>query len=271
MDGTFHEFEHAGWSDAATCAGYHRAFRAITLQSIPALLDAAGVGRGDQVLDVCCGAGYAAGLAAERGAAVVGVDFSPEQISLAGRQYPEIRFRQSDAVAMPFEAESFDCIVNSFGMCHFEDPDAAIAEAFRLLRPGGRFAFSVYADPSHARGFGLIYQAIGEHGTMDVGLPAGPNFFLFSDPHECDARLSKAGFAEIATTIVPQIWTVASADELLTAIMDGTVRASATLREQSDAVRATIGEAIDNGLEDYRQGSRYAVPMPAAITSAMRL
>ena len=270
MAESFRDFELGGWSDELTCAEYHRNFGQITIQSVPALLDAAAVGGGSRVLDVCCGAGYAAGLAAERGAFAVGVDFAQSQVEIARRQYPNVVFEQGDATSLRFESGSFDCVINSIGMPHFEDPDSALAEAFRVLRPKGRFAFSVYADPAQAVGFGLIYSAVAAHGTMDIGLPPGPNFFLFSDKDESARRLSAAGFMEVDAATVPQTWRLRSVDEMFSAVMEGSVRASATLRGQTGMALTKIKESVASGLSEYQVDSGYDVPMPAVVVSAAR-
>jgi ubiquinone/menaquinone biosynthesis C-methylase UbiE len=97
-----------------------------------ALLDAAAVSKGSRVLDVCTGAGYGAGLAVERGARATGIDFSAAQVKLARGHYPAATFQEGDGTALPFPDETFDSVVNSIGIPHFSDPDAAIREAFRL-------------------------------------------------------------------------------------------------------------------------------------------
>src|SRR3954467_7007125 len=101
-DDAFAAFEHAGW-ESGRASPYHRGLGAVTSRPLPVLLDAAAVGPGSSVLDVATGPGYAAALAAERGADVVGVDFSSEMIALAAKLHPEIDFRQADANALPFE------------------------------------------------------------------------------------------------------------------------------------------------------------------------
>ncbi|WOS66101.1 class I SAM-dependent methyltransferase [Sinorhizobium fredii] len=70
----FREFEHTGWE--AVSKGYEQHFARLTRQTVPALLDAARIAKGMRVLDVCTGPGMLARAAAERGAQVVGLDFS---------------------------------------------------------------------------------------------------------------------------------------------------------------------------------------------------
>ena len=267
---SFQDFEHAGWSNGAVCSDYDRHFGAITIQSVPVLLDSARVVEGARMLDVCCGAGYAAGLAAERGADAIGIDFSQAQVNLAAERYPRVEFRQGDATSLEFDDKSFDCVVNGIGIPHFEDPDAAVKEAFRVLRRGGRFAFSVYAQPDEAVGFGMIYAAVQAHGTMDIGLPSGPNFFLFSDTAESERRLTIAGFQGIEFNTVAQTWCLSSPDELFAAVMNGSVRAAATLRGQEEGALERIKAAVELALAEYWAGDEYRIPMPALVASAVR-
>jgi len=61
-----------------------------------------------------------------------------------------------------------------------------VSEALRVLRPGGGYAFTVWAKPEEAVGFGIILDAVRKHGNPDVPLPPGPPIFRFSDASECD-------------------------------------------------------------------------------------
>src|SRR5579863_8559069 len=90
----FRTFEQSGWQRAA--GGYGDAFGGLTIQTIPALLRAAGVQPGTRLLDVASGPGYVAAAAEQAGAAAVGVDFSLEMVGLASRLYPGLRFREGD-------------------------------------------------------------------------------------------------------------------------------------------------------------------------------
>ena len=91
---SFRDFEHQGWSSEDVALGYHDYLSPITTQAIGALLDAAGVRQGTRVVDIATGAGYAAAAAAERGAEVIGIDFSATQVALARQRYPSLEFRE---------------------------------------------------------------------------------------------------------------------------------------------------------------------------------
>lgn len=267
---SFHEFEQAGWEDAGTVTEYDQHLSQVTIQSIPAMLDAAGVGKGSRVLDVATGAGYVADAAAQRGAAAIGIDFSAAQVRMARERYPAIHFEQADAEALPFEPDHFDAVVNAYGMCHLPNPDLALREAFRVLKRGGRVAFTVWDTPDRVVGFGSLYAAIRTHGSLDVGLPVGPNFFLFSDPQQSVKALLNAGFVAPTVRQVPQVWHLNDADRLFEVVAGATVRAAATLRAQSPAARDAIKAALRDTVLRHRVDDHFEVPMPAVLATATK-
>lgn len=105
---------------------------------------------GERVLDIGTGTGWAARLAARRGAQVTGVDIAPGMLAAAQRLSagiePRPEFVQGAAEDLPFEDARFDGIVSTYGVIFAEDPAAAIAEMARVLRPGGRLALATWAD-----------------------------------------------------------------------------------------------------------------------------
>jgi len=264
----FHDFEHVGWERAAD--HYGDAFGSLTSQTIPALLRASAVETGMRVLDVASGPGYVAAEAAKLGAAPVGVDFAAEMVALATRRYPELSFDQGDAEALPYVDRSFDAVTINFGVLHLARPDTALAEAHRVLRRGGRCAFTVWASPNISTGFGIVLNAIETHGRMDVPLPAGPPFFRFSDAAEAARSMAAVGFAAPAVETVPLVWRLPSGDALCDAFVQGAVRTAALLRGQTPDAMDRIRRAIVEGAERYRKGDRIELPMAAVLTSGTR-
>ena len=104
------------------------------------LVELAQLRPGSRVLDLATGTGAAARIAAEAGATVVGVDISPGMIDAAGRRStPEVRFEVADVGRLPFESRSFSAVTCGFGLSHFPEVGAALAEVLRVLDAGGAF------------------------------------------------------------------------------------------------------------------------------------
>jgi uncharacterized peroxidase-related enzyme len=104
--------------------------------------DRLGLGAGDRVLDMACGSGLALELASVRGARCAGIDASPRLLAVARDRNPDADIRTGDMNDLPWDDGSFD-IVTSFRGIWGTTPNA-LAEALRVLAPGGRLGFTVW-------------------------------------------------------------------------------------------------------------------------------
>jgi len=128
----------------------------------------------------------------------------------------------------------------------------------------------VWDLPERTVGFGAVYAAVRRHGTLEVGLPVGPNFWLYSDPEQSREALRDAGFASPTVRTVPQAWALADPDQLFQLVLHGTVRAAALLRAQQPAAREEIRRLLREVVTTYRTGDHYELPMPALLATAVK-
>ena len=109
------------------------------------VLDRCAVSEGTRLLDVGCGSGFALRLAADRGAAVAGLDASSALLDIARARTPDADLRLGDMYALPWSDATFD-VVTSFNSI-WAGCEPAVAEATRVLRPGGMFAMTFWGPP----------------------------------------------------------------------------------------------------------------------------
>ena len=110
-----------------------------------ALFDRGGVGPGTRLLDIACGSGYAASVAAGRGATVAGLDASEALIAIAQARTPDADFLVGDMFELPFEDDRFDVATSFNGI--WKGCEDTLREARRVVRPGGLVGFSFWGSP----------------------------------------------------------------------------------------------------------------------------
>jgi trans-aconitate methyltransferase len=93
---------------------------------------------GEAILDLGCGTGHLAQQMADRGAKIIGIDSSSAMIEQARSNYPDLQFEVADATQLPFSAD-FDAVFSNAVLHWITTPEAAIANIWQALKPGGRF------------------------------------------------------------------------------------------------------------------------------------
>ncbi|WP_026912497.1 class I SAM-dependent methyltransferase [Patulibacter minatonensis] len=142
---------------------------------------------GDRVLDVACGTGNAALLAAMRGAQVTGVDQAERLLEVAaGRARAagvEVDWRAGDAVALPCEDDAFDAALSVFGVI-FAPAAPAVAELVRVTAPGGRVVLVTWTrEGTVAAGSGILRRAMADTGAIPAAGPGlDPAVVDWGDP-----------------------------------------------------------------------------------------
>jgi SAM-dependent methyltransferase len=261
----FWEFERTGWERAA--AHYVECW-SDTPSFIGQLLEAAGVRAGTRLLDVACGPGYVSEAAAALGADPVGLDVAVAMVELARRRCPGLEFVTGDAQRLPFADATFDAVSMNFGILHLSRPELGIAEARRVLVPGGRFAFTAWVAEGNAAA-DIVDSAIAAH-AVPVELPEGPDFYRFEDADECRRVLAGAGFDADSVTVetVTALWHLPTAELLFEAELRAGVRTTAVLREQPPDRLEGIRNAIVAGVRRHGDGNGFTLPIVARLLSA---
>lgn len=266
----FTRFAHDGWQRVAD--KYDSVWSRVTRQFIPYLIDAAGVLAGMPVLDVACGPGYVSAAVKKLGANPTGIDFSKKMIEIATKIFPGITFREGDAQELPVRDASYDRVLMNFGLLHLSQPERACAEAFRVLRSGGKFGFTIWAEPHENPGGKIVNDAIEAHADLNVEMPEGPSKFLYADKEKCRKILERDGFDGKSVVFETDLveWNVPTPYYLFEAERDAGVRTAGLLARQSSDRLDAIRRAIEDGVGRYAKRDGFAIPMAAHVIVASK-
>ena len=207
-----------------------------------AVFGALAVGRGTRVLDIGCGSGYAARMAAARGAILTGLDITPELLEIARERLPEGTFVLGGMDALPFADGSFDAAVGFNAFQFADDPVRAVREAARVVAPGGRVAATTFAEPERNESTALHLALDPLRAAATSGarhLPYG-----LSEPGGLEHLLQTAGLTEVETGEVPLVWAHETVDRAVRAVLASGGAAMAIQGGGEERARVALEEAV---------------------------
>jgi ubiquinone/menaquinone biosynthesis C-methylase UbiE len=217
------------------------------------LLDSAGLRSGMRLLDVACGTGIVARVAAgrlQKNGIVAGIDMNPAMIdvarSAAAAEGFDIEWHVGLASELPFPDESFDVVTIQQGLQFFPDKPAALRECLRVLAPGGRIVVGIWSTLEKQG----VQQAYAEAIERVTGTPSMHAPYGTTTPQEMQDLIDGAGFADVSVEEVTIQLSYDQPERYAERMLQGTSAGVPTMHGRSDEERAELAEAVAADMAD---------------------
>ncbi len=224
---------------------------------------------GQTILDLAAGLGETGFLAARRvgeTGRVLVTDFAPRMVAAARRRAAEFgvtnaEFRELDGERMALEPELVDGVVCRWGYMLMADLDAAYSETYRVMRPGGRLAFSVFGNPERNPWASLVGRVLIAERHIPPPVPGSPGIFALSDPKRVHELVTRAGFASPDVAEMSLTWRFPTPDAYWWALTEMAGAISPILRGLAPEALAKVRAQMDDIAQPFRAGDGYAFPV----------
>jgi hypothetical protein len=144
-------------------------------------------------------------------------------------------------------------------------PEKAAREAYRVLKRGGRFGYTVWSLPEQSAGFAIVLRAIESQGSDSVRLPPGPPFFQYSSKDHGIGLLTTVGFARPRAKLIHMNWKLPNLEALFEAFYEGSARTGGNLRAQPEENRERIKDAVRAATHAHNKEGTIELPMSAWV------
>ena len=225
---------------------------------------------GERVLDVACGTGIGARLAADvvgPAGKVVGLDVDAGVIETARKvaQHKGIEWHCASALEMPFDDATFDLCLCLQGLQFFPDRVAGLTEIRRVLEPSGRLVASIWGALEFNKGHHAVVQALERQG---VDASAAKKACSFSNAEEIRDASARAGFRTIELRSEDGVSHFASMQSFIDGMTIGSPSTRHAVARLPEGGRDIFVKDVSAMLEPYLGGGELAYPMRTHILIA---
>jgi ubiquinone/menaquinone biosynthesis C-methylase UbiE len=231
------------------------------------LVDALDPQPGDTLLEIAAGVGDTGLAAAARlgsSGKLISTDFSEPMVAAARRRAEElgvsnVEFRTMDAERMDVAGDSIDGALCRWGYMLMADPAAALRETRRVLRPGGRLAFSVWGDPASNQWASAPAAAYIEHTGAEPPDPRAPGIFAMAGEERTRELLDEAGLRPVRMEHVEMEWAFDTPDDHWHYVMDLAGALAMLIRALPEDDQAAVRRRTEEKLEPVVRTPGYNV------------
>lgn len=232
---------------------------------------------GERVLDVACGTGIVARVAASHmgaGAQVTGLDISPGMLEVARRNVgvdgPAVEWIEGPAEALPFPGASFDAVLCQFALMFFRDRRAALSEMHRVLDDDGRLGISVWQEIERHPFYETLHDVVRWH----LGASGVRDIFALGDAESLRTLVAEAGFHTISIRSMSMTARFPDPDLFLAREIDVDTASVPAMRALTPVGRETlvaqIRDDMSAALAGVTDGDHVVLPFHGHIVSAYR-
>lgn len=228
---------------------------------------------GERLLDVACGTGIVARLAAQPLGAtglVTGVDLNPSMLEVARAHTPTsgaaVDWRQGDAGALPCDAGSYDVVLCQQGLQFFPDQPQALREMYRVLKPGGRVGLSVWRSLEHNPFNQAVIAGIARYVSAEAAASLQAPF-AHGEAQVLRTLMGDAGFHQVEIQVQVLHRRMLPPEASIPGYLASTPMAQA-VAALAEEVRAALLRDIAEALQRYRHPDGLVIPQATHLVLA---
>ena len=279
MSGDLRSESRRRWGAAA--AGWRRRadqMRAATMPVSARMLELVAPQPGDALLELAAGIGDLGFLASEMiepGGMLICSDFAPEMLTRAQERAEQLgvanaRFRQIDAESIDLPAASLDGVLCRWGLMLMSDPEAALRQCRRVLKPGGRLALAAWQGPEVNPWSSLPLRELRSRGLAEAPDPGAPGQFAWAHQEAIAETLQTAGFVDFELDSVGFAMAYDDVDDWWQTQLDLSRSFADAVAAASPDQRAEVRAVLAEAAESFRAADgSLAVPARTWVAGAV--
>jgi len=269
------------WRESAKYWNKHRAtIHSMFAPLTRALIEEAGIKRGDLILDVAGGAGEPSLTIAQvvgPTGSVMCTDAIEEMVKAAqqeahGRGIENIAFRQCVGDSLPFPNDSFDVVVSRLGAMFFPDPLDALREMLRVTKPGGTLTFAVWHKSELNPYSYVVTRVLSRYVEIPAADPAAPDAFRFAELGKLAAILREVGVTSVTERVLKfEMEAAISFEEFWTMRSEVSELLREKLRGLTAAQALRVAQEVQDDAGQFFSNNGMSLPAEAIIVSGRKL